>query len=75
MCGIVGVLGQLEAAPRILDALKRLEYRGYDSAGLTTLQNGAPIRRRARRTTTWCVRSRLAIRVTTVPTASRRCGC
>ena len=47
MCGIVGVLGQLEAAPRILDALKRLEYRGYDSAGLTTLQNGAPIRRRA----------------------------
>ncbi len=47
MCGIVGVLGQLEAAPRILDALKRLEYRGYDSAGLTTLQNGLPIRRRA----------------------------
>jgi len=47
MCGIVGVLGQLEAAPRILDALKRLEYRGYDSAGLTTLQNGMPIRRRA----------------------------
>jgi len=47
MCGIVGVLGQLEAAPRILDALKRLEYRGYDSAGLTTLQNGRPIRRRA----------------------------
>ncbi len=47
MCGIIGVLGQLEAAPRILDALKRLEYRGYDSAGLTTLQNGLPIRRRA----------------------------
>ena len=47
MCGIVGILGQLEAAPRILDALKRLEYRGYDSAGLTTLQNGLPIRRRA----------------------------
>jgi glucosamine--fructose-6-phosphate aminotransferase (isomerizing) len=47
MCGIVGILGQLEAAPRILDALKRLEYRGYDSAGLTTLQNGRPIRRRA----------------------------
>ena len=40
MCGIVGILGQLDAAPRILDALKRLEYRGYDSAGLTTLQNG-----------------------------------
>lgn len=47
MCGIVGILGQLDAAPRILDALKRLEYRGYDSAGLTTLLNGAPIRRRA----------------------------
>jgi glucosamine--fructose-6-phosphate aminotransferase (isomerizing) len=47
MCGIIGLLGQLEAAPRILDALKRLEYRGYDSAGLTTLENGEPIRRRA----------------------------
>ncbi|HUF86463.1 MAG TPA: glutamine--fructose-6-phosphate transaminase (isomerizing) [Thermohalobaculum sp.] len=47
MCGIIGVLGQLEAAPRILDALKRLEYRGYDSAGLTTLVNGEPVRRRA----------------------------
>ncbi|MBK0400913.1 glutamine--fructose-6-phosphate transaminase (isomerizing) [Limibaculum sp. M0105] len=47
MCGIIGILGQLEAAPRILDALKRLEYRGYDSAGLTTLLNGKPIRRRA----------------------------
>ncbi|MDT8343645.1 MAG: glutamine--fructose-6-phosphate transaminase (isomerizing) [Thermohalobaculum sp.] len=47
MCGIIGILGQLDAAPRILDALKRLEYRGYDSAGLTTLLNGKPIRRRA----------------------------
>jgi len=47
MCGIVGVLGQLEAAPRILDALRRLEYRGYDSAGLTVLDNGVPVRRRA----------------------------
>ncbi|MGF1500437.1 MAG: glutamine--fructose-6-phosphate transaminase (isomerizing) [Paracoccaceae bacterium] len=47
MCGIVGIVGQLEAAPRILDALRRLEYRGYDSAGLTTLSNGAPMRRRA----------------------------
>ena len=47
MCGIVGILGQLDAAPRILDALKRLEYRGYDSAGLTTLWDGKPIRRRA----------------------------
>lgn len=47
MCGIVGILGQLEAAPRILDALKRLEYRGYDSAGLTTLSGGKAHRRRA----------------------------
>ena len=47
MCGIVGILGQLDAAPRILDALKRLEYRGYDSAGLTTLHRGKTIRRRA----------------------------
>ena len=47
MCGIVGVLGQLEAAPRILDALRRLEYRGYDSAGLTILEDGVPVRRRA----------------------------
>ena len=47
MCGIVGILGQLDAAPRILDALKRLEYRGYDSAGLTTLQGGKALRRRA----------------------------
>jgi glucosamine--fructose-6-phosphate aminotransferase (isomerizing) len=47
MCGIIGILGQLDAAPRILDALKRLEYRGYDSAGLTTLMYGTPVRRRA----------------------------
>ena len=47
MCGIIGILGQLDAAPRILDALKRLEYRGYDSAGLTTLMQGAAVRRRA----------------------------
>ncbi|MEM1346808.1 MAG: glutamine--fructose-6-phosphate transaminase (isomerizing), partial [Pseudomonadota bacterium] len=47
MCGIVGVLGQLEAAPRILDALRRLEYRGYDSAGISVVQNGVPVRRRA----------------------------
>ena len=47
MCGIIGIIGQPDAAPRILDALKRLEYRGYDSAGLTTLLNGRPERRRA----------------------------
>ena len=47
MCGIVGILGQLDAAPRILDALKRLEYRGYDSAGISTINGGAAMRRRA----------------------------
>ena len=47
MCGIVGVLGKSEAAPIILDALKRLEYRGYDSAGIATIDGGALDRRRA----------------------------
>jgi len=47
MCGIVGVLGNHEAAPMLLDALKRLEYRGYDSAGLATVNGGALDRRRA----------------------------
>lgn len=40
MCGIVGVLGSHEVAPVILDALKRLEYRGYDSAGIATIHEG-----------------------------------
>ena len=39
MCGIVGVVGQSEAAPVILKALKKLEYRGYDSAGIATIVN------------------------------------
>ncbi|WP_299812899.1 glutamine--fructose-6-phosphate transaminase (isomerizing) [uncultured Roseibium sp.] len=47
MCGIIGVLGKVEAAPRIVDSLKRLEYRGYDSAGVATLVDGALVRRRA----------------------------
>lgn len=47
MCGIVGVLGTQPAAPVILDALKRLEYRGYDSAGIATLVDGEIDRRRA----------------------------
>ncbi|MES0881966.1 glutamine--fructose-6-phosphate transaminase (isomerizing) [Roseibium sp. SCP14] len=47
MCGIVGVLGRVQAAPRIVDSLKRLEYRGYDSAGVATLSNGSLLRRRA----------------------------
>ena len=40
MCGIVGIVGQHEVAPLILEALKRLEYRGYDSAGVATLDRG-----------------------------------
>ncbi|WP_370232415.1 glutamine--fructose-6-phosphate transaminase (isomerizing), partial [Cognatishimia sp.] len=47
MCGIVGVLGHHEAAPILVEALKRLEYRGYDSAGIATVQNGELDRRRA----------------------------
>ncbi len=47
MCGIVGVLGNHEVAPILVEALKRLEYRGYDSAGIATVQNGVLDRRRA----------------------------
>jgi glucosamine--fructose-6-phosphate aminotransferase (isomerizing) len=47
MCGIVGIIGRQAVAPYLLDGLKRLEYRGYDSAGIATLVNGAIERRRA----------------------------
>ncbi|MDG1117559.1 MAG: glutamine--fructose-6-phosphate transaminase (isomerizing) [Flavimaricola sp.] len=47
MCGIVGVLGNHEAAPILVEALKRLEYRGYDSAGIATVNHGVLDRRRA----------------------------
>lgn len=47
MCGIIGVIGTESAAPLVLDALRRLEYRGYDSAGIATLLNGGIERRRA----------------------------
>lgn len=47
MCGIVGVLGDHEAAPLLVEALKRLEYRGYDSAGIATINDGHLDRRRA----------------------------
>ena len=48
MCGIIGIIGKAAVAPLLLDGLKRLEYRGYDSAGIATLVNGhidAPPRR------------------------------
>ncbi len=47
MCGIIGILGKAPVVPLLLDALKRLEYRGYDSAGVATLVNGRIERRRA----------------------------
>jgi glucosamine--fructose-6-phosphate aminotransferase (isomerizing) len=47
MCGIIGILGKEPAAPRLVDALRRLEYRGYDSAGVATLEGGVLTRRRA----------------------------
>jgi len=47
MCGIIGIIGPEAAAPHLIDALKRLEYRGYDSAGVATLEGGKLTRRRA----------------------------
>ena len=47
MCGIIGILGGEPAAPRLVEALKRLEYRGYDSAGVATLEGDRIERRRA----------------------------
>jgi glucosamine--fructose-6-phosphate aminotransferase (isomerizing) len=47
MCGIVGILGSTPVAPLLVDALKRLEYRGYDSAGVATLEGGHLTRERA----------------------------
>jgi glutamine---fructose-6-phosphate transaminase (isomerizing) len=47
MCGIIGIIGHEAAAPQLVEALKRLEYRGYDSAGVATLEDGVLTRRRA----------------------------
>ncbi len=47
MCGIIGILGQDDAAPRVVEGLRRLEYRGYDSAGVATLAENGIERRRA----------------------------
>ncbi|MEL1249744.1 glutamine--fructose-6-phosphate transaminase (isomerizing) [Aurantiacibacter gilvus] len=47
MCGIIGIVGQHEVAGRLVDGLKRMEYRGYDSAGVCTVHDGQLVRRRA----------------------------
>src|SRR5258708_4524469 len=47
MCGIIGILSEKPVVPLLVQALKRLEYRGYDSAGVATLLNGGIERRRA----------------------------
>ncbi len=47
MCGIIGIAGKDEVADRLVDGLRRMEYRGYDSAGVCTVQDGQLVRRRA----------------------------
>jgi glucosamine--fructose-6-phosphate aminotransferase (isomerizing) len=47
MCGIIGIVGKAPVAERLVDGLKRMEYRGYDSAGICTLHDGELVRRRA----------------------------
>ncbi len=47
MCGIIGIVGKEEVADRLVDGLRRMEYRGYDSAGVCTVKDGQLIRRRA----------------------------
>jgi glucosamine--fructose-6-phosphate aminotransferase (isomerizing) len=47
MCGIIGIVGKEEVADRLVDGLRRMEYRGYDSAGVCTMHGGELIRRRA----------------------------
>ncbi|MBX7526241.1 glutamine--fructose-6-phosphate transaminase (isomerizing) [Qipengyuania vesicularis] len=47
MCGIIGIVGKESVADRLVDGLKRMEYRGYDSAGICTIHDGELVRRRA----------------------------
>ena len=47
MCGIIGIIGKNDVAPLLIEGLRRLEYRGYDSAGIATLVNGSVERRRS----------------------------
>jgi glucosamine--fructose-6-phosphate aminotransferase (isomerizing) len=49
MCGIIGIVGKSQVADRLVDGLRRMEYRGYDSAGVCTVHGGQLIRRRAPR--------------------------
>ena len=46
MCGIIGIVGREPVAGHLVEALKRLEYRGYDSAGVATLEAGGALTRR-----------------------------
>ena len=47
MCGIIGIVGNEQVADRLVDGLRRMEYRGYDSAGICTVEGGQLVRRRA----------------------------
>ncbi|HQS97588.1 MAG TPA: glutamine--fructose-6-phosphate aminotransferase, partial [Novosphingobium sp.] len=47
MCGIIGIVGKEQVADRLVDGLRRMEYRGYDSAGVCMVEGGALVRRRA----------------------------
>jgi len=47
MCGIIGIVGKTQVSDRVLESLKRLEYRGYDSAGIAAIENHLLVRRRA----------------------------
>ena len=47
MCGIIGIVGDAPVADRLVDGLKRMEYRGYDSSGICTIEDGKLVRRRA----------------------------
>ena len=47
MCGIIGIVSESPVADRLVDGLKRMEYRGYDSSGVCTIHDGDLIRRRA----------------------------
>ncbi|MFN5758566.1 MAG: glutamine--fructose-6-phosphate aminotransferase, partial [Sphingomonadaceae bacterium] len=47
MCGIIGIVGKQDVADRLVEGLRRMEYRGYDSAGVCMVRDGQLIRRRA----------------------------